>query len=230
MLRLVVSLDPFAALRGAPRGRTPDLHALAHAAMLGGAAGVRLTLGDEAEAADLCRRLDGSLLLDIPPEAAAVQAALRMRPQRVCLVPREGSTAAVLTPLVEQLAASGLAVALRIPAREDAVLLANEAGAAWADLDTHALGVATQDARKVMEFRTVLGAASTARQVGLRVCAGGGLDAGTLARVASLEDLEEAHVGFEALSRSVFTGLTQAVRDLRAEIAAGSRQAPEGEA
>lgn len=220
MLRLVVSLDPFAALRRAPGGKTPDLHALAHAALLGGAGGVRLTLGDEAEAADLRRRLDGALLLDIPPEAAAVEAALRIRPERVCVVPREGgASAGTLAPLLERLAAGGLAVALRIPTHEEAVLLANEAGAPWADLDTRLLASATQDGRRVTEFRALQQAASTARQVGLRVAAGGGLDPAALARVAALDEVEEVHVGFQALARSLFTGLTQAVRDLRGDLA-----------
>ncbi|MFM8980527.1 MAG: pyridoxine 5'-phosphate synthase [Planctomycetia bacterium] len=221
MLRLVVSLDPFAALRRAPGAKTPDLHALAHAALLGGASGVRLTLGDEAEAADLRRRLDGALLLDIPPEATAVEAALRIRPERVCVVPREaGPGAAALAPLLERLGAGGLSVALRVPPTEQAVLLANEAGAAWADLDTRALAAASQDARRWQEFRALGQAASTARQVGLRVTAGGGLDAPTLARLAALDDLEEVHVGFQALARALFTGLAQAVRDLRGDLAA----------
>src|SRR5687767_5708606 len=92
MSRLGLRLRPIAALRHAPDGRTPALHAAGHAALLGGAEAVRLTRGGEAEAVDLRRRLDGPLQLDVTPEQ--VEATLKVKPERACL---HGATASLDT-------------------------------------------------------------------------------------------------------------------------------------
>jgi pyridoxine 5'-phosphate synthase PdxJ len=127
-----------------------------------------------------------------------------------------------LAEALERLAQAGVASALRLPPTEQALLLANEAGAVWVDLDTSALGRAANEGLRLKEFLALERCVGTARQLGLRVSVGGGLDLGTLARVAGLAEVEEAHVGFAVLSRSVFTGVTQAVRDLREDLRADS--------
>lgn len=219
MLRLVLRLDPIAALRRAPGGLSPDLHAAAHAALLGGAEAVRLTLGEETEAAELRRRLDGPLQLDLTLAPAEIEAAIRVKPERACLrggpgVPDLGACAAAL----ERLAKAGVPSALRLPATDAAVLVASEAGALWVDLDTTPLARAANDSARLREFLTLQRAVTTARQLGLRVTVGGGLGAALLPRIAPLREVEELHVGFSALARALFTGLTQAVRDLRQEL------------
>ena len=232
MLRLVVHLDPFVALRRGPAGKAPDLHAVAHAARLGGAGAVRLTLGDEAEARDLRERLDVPLHLDLPLHAApprggdlkvgleaGLAAALRLKPERVGV--KLGAATVLpegLSDVLERLAQAGIPSALRLPPTEQGLLAANEAGAVWVDLDTAALGAAGTEGLRLKEFLALQRCATTARQLGLRVSVGGGLDVGTLARVAAVSEVEEAHVGFALLARSVFTGLTQAVRDLRLDL------------
>ncbi len=219
MLRLVLRLDPIAALRPTPGARTPDLHAAAHAALLGGAEAVRLRLGEEAEAAELCRRLNGPLQLDLTLAPAEIEAAIRIKPERACLlasagVPEAGAAAAAL----ERLAKAGVPSALRLPASDAAVLVASEAGAVWVDLDTAPFSRAASEGARLREFLTLQKAVTTARELGLRVTVGGGLDAALLPRIATLRDVEELHVGFGALARALFTGLTQAVRDLRQEL------------
>jgi pyridoxine 5-phosphate synthase len=87
-------------------------------------------------------------------------------------------------------------------------------------LDARAFAQATSEGLRLREYLALERCATTARQLGLRVSVGGGLGVGTLARLAALAEIEEVHVGSDALARAVFTGLTQAVRDLRADLRA----------
>jgi pyridoxine 5-phosphate synthase len=223
MIRLVLRLDAVAALRRGPHARSPDLHAAAHAALLGGADAVRLRLADEAEALALRERLDGALHLDVAPSAGEVEAALRVKPARACLWPEHAAAnpanaASAWAGAIDALRKAGIGAGIRLPASEAAILAANEAGAEWVDLDTFPLADATSEGARLREFVALKKAAATAGQLGLRVTLGGRLGPALLARVAPLPEVEEAHVGFVAVSRAIFVGLAQAVRDLKHEV------------
>lgn len=231
MIRLAVRLDVVAAMRRGTDGRTPDLHAAAHAALMGGADAVRLRYVNERDAKALRQNLDGALHLDVSSAPQEVEVAAQVKPERACLVPPRppspGATSLGLEPshdreawrrAIDTLRGRGVPVAIRLLPTEEALLAASEVGADWVDLDTSGFAEAPTDAARLHEFLALRKIAGTARQLGLRVTMGGHLRPPTLARVASLPELEEIHLGFAVLSRALFTGLTVAVRELRAEI------------
>lgn len=233
MIRLAVRLDAIAALRRGAEGRTPDLHAAAHAALLGGADAVRLRLATERDAEVLHERLDGELQLDIAALDAEVAFASRLRPDRATLVPPSvsqlGATSAGLPATadreawkrsVDKLRGASVTVAVRVMPDEQVLLAASEAGAEWVDLDTSLYARARSDGQRLREFLALRKAASTARQLGLRVTLGGHLRPPALGRLALLPEVEEVHLGFEVLARALFQGLTLAVRDLKHELSA----------
>ncbi len=225
MLRLVLRLDPFAALRPGPDSPAPDLHAAAHAALLAGADAVRLSARLTRDAERLGAALAGPLLLDAVPGTPEVDLAVRLRPERVTLVPGPaalpaGAERAAWSGAVERLRGAELPVAVRLPASEEALLAASEAGAAWADLDTRRFAEARGEGARLREFLALSKAAATARQLGLRVTAGGGLTPSLAGRLAGLADVEELHLGFDVLARAVFLGLGAAVAAVRRELLA----------
>jgi pyridoxine 5-phosphate synthase len=71
---------------------------------------------------------------------------------------------------------------------------------------------------RVQEFVALQRAAASAKQLGLRVHAGHGLDYRNVFPVAGLPEVEELNIGFAIVARAVFVGLTQAVREMRQAI------------
>jgi pyridoxine 5-phosphate synthase len=231
MIRLAVRLDVVSAMRRSPDGRTPDLHAAAHAALMGGADAVRLRYTNERDAKALRQNLDGAFHLDVSSAPQEIEIAGQVKPDRACLVPPRppspGATSLGLEPshdreawrrAVETLRGKSVPVGIRLLPTEEALLAASEVGADWVDLDTSAFAEAPNDAVRLHEFLALRKVAATARQLGLRVTMGGHLRPPALARVASLVEVEEIHLGFAVLSRALFSGITAAVRELRAEI------------
>jgi pyridoxine 5-phosphate synthase len=62
------------------------------------------------------------------------------------------------------------------------------------------------------------GAAAAARAAGLAVHAGHGLTYENVGAVAALADVEELNIGHSMLSRALFTGIGEAVREMRQRI------------
>jgi pyridoxine 5-phosphate synthase len=98
---------------------------------------------------------------------------------------------------------------------EDALLAANEVGADAVELHTGRYANATQEAARVHEFQALRRAAVSARQLGLRVHAGHGLDYANVMHVAALPEVEELNIGFAIVARALFVGLREAVREMR---------------
>ena len=55
-----------------------------------------------------------------------------------------------------------------------------------------------------------------ARRLGLAVAAGHGLDYENVRPVVAIPDIEELNIGFSIISRAIFVGMEQAVRDMKA--------------
>ena len=63
-----------------------------------------------------------------------------------------------------------------------------------------------------------------ARDLGLRVNAGHGLNYDNVREVAALPGVEELNIGHSIVSRSVFTGVAEAIGTMKALIAEGARR------
>ena len=73
------------------------------------------------------------------------------------------------------------------------------------------------------ELDALKAAAVTAVAAGLELHAGHGLNYQNVAAVARLDRMEELNIGHSIVSRAVFVGLTQAVREMKACIDLASR-------
>jgi pyridoxine 5-phosphate synthase len=236
MVRLGVNIDHVATLRQARRERHPEPVAAAHAAVLGGADQVTVHLREdrrhvqEKDVEGIRELVAVDLNLEMAATDAMVAFALRVKPDRACLVPekREEVTteggldlskgkAAVLSA-VEALHAVGIPVSLFVDPDERALLAANEVGADAVEIHTGRYANARGETAQVREFVTLQKAAASAKQLGLRVHAGHGLDYRNVVRVVTIPEVEEVNIGFAIVSRAVFVGLTAAVRLMRATI------------
>jgi pyridoxine 5-phosphate synthase len=109
-------------------------------------------------------------------------------------------------------------VSVFVDPEERALLAANEVGADAVELHTGRYGNARVEAVRVREFQALERAAASAKQLGLRVHAGHGLDYRNVAPVAALPEVEELNIGFAIVARAVFVGMTAAVREMRGAI------------
>lgn len=245
MIRLGINIDHVATLRQQRRGRIPDLLEAANAAVRGGADGITVHLredrrhiqeGDVAALA-VCH----SLNLEMAATEAMTKFACggEVRPRAACLVPErreelttEGGLDVVgggsrVTDCVAELVRAGIEVSIFIEPDPWQIEAAARAGARFIELHTGryasdferggAAGAAAERARLERGART-------ARELGLRVNAGHGLDIGNVGGVLGLEGLEELNIGFALVARAVFVGLEAAVREMKTEVGRSGRK------
>jgi pyridoxine 5-phosphate synthase len=245
VIRLGVNLDHVATLRQARRERVPDVLAAGHAVMLGGADQVTVHLREDrrhVQERDV-RLLREALPLPMNLEMAATPEMARFareaKPERVCLVPekREEVTteggldasrhAAAVAKVVADLRAAGISVSVFVDPDEAMLVAANGAGADAVELHTGRYANARTEAQRVTELLALRRAARSAKDLGLRVHAGHGLDYLNVARVAAIPEVEELNIGFAIVARAMFVGLTAATAEMRARIVgAKAEEAP----
>jgi pyridoxine 5-phosphate synthase len=106
-------------------------------------------------------------------------------------------------------------MAVIVPADVPAVLAAQEVGIPFVRIDTGPYGRASTEDREVMAYREIRECARNAAEIGLRVQAGGALDARNLERIAAVPEIEQVVVGRSLAARAVFCGLQTAVREMK---------------
>ncbi len=245
MIRLGVNLDHVATLRQARRGKSPDILAAAHAAIVGGADHLVVHLREdrrhiqERDVRLLREHTTVPLSLEMAATSAMTAFAKDLKPDAVCFVPEKreeltteggldvASASKELRRSVEELKGAGIAVALFVNPDEAQLVAANDLGTDAVEIHTGRYADAKTEGARIFEYLAISKTAATARALGMRVHAGHGLDYGNVARIAALSDVEELNIGFAIVARAMFTGLERAVHEMRERVArAKSEEAP----
>ncbi|HET8800582.1 MAG TPA: pyridoxine 5'-phosphate synthase [Marinobacter sp.] len=232
---LGVNIDHVATLRQARGTRYPDPVQAAIMAEEAGADGITLhPREDRRHIQDrdvllLRDILQTKMNLEMAVTDAVLAFAVQVRPECVCLVPekREELTTeggldvdgqeARVAKACERLARLGSEVSLFIdpdPAQIDAAV---RCGAPVVELHTGEYAEAT-GADEDAAFKTIADAVSYARKKGLVVNAGHGLHYHNTRRIAAIPGINELNIGHAIIARALFTGLKEAVRDMKAII------------
>jgi pyridoxine 5-phosphate synthase len=241
MIELGVNIDHVATLRQARRTYEPDPVWAAVEAQLGGADGITVHLREDRrhiQDADV-RRLRELIHVKLNLEMAAtdemVGIARGIKPEMAMLVPEgrqevttEGGLDIVarereLKDHVARLAEAGILVSVFIDADLKQVEAARRIGAAVCELHTgpyaHAFHSRGRDARSptvIAELQKLREAGDAILARGMRFNAGHALNYYNVGPVAALKGVRELHIGHSIVSRSVFTGLREAVREMKA--------------
>ncbi len=243
MVRLGVNIDHIATLRQAryrkPAGLTPepDPVAAAREVEAAGAHGITVHLREDrrhiqdADVRLLRSAIRSRLNLEMADVPQIVEIALAIGPDEVCLVPEkrlevttEGglnvrAAAKSLTGTVARLKAAGIVVSLFVDPDEEQIRAAAAVGGDYVELHTGAYANAREAGAELAKLTV---AAETAHRLGLRVNAGHGLNyANTAAVVRAVPHLDTLNTGHAIVSRAVFVGLRQAVREML-EVIAGA--------
>ena len=243
MPELSVNIDHVATLRNARRGREPDPLRAAHEAELGGADGITVHLREDRRHivdGDV-RRLRESVNVRFNLEMAAteemIRLALELRPHTVMLVPegrREITTEGgldvagqlvELKEVVSRFSDAETFVSAFIDAERGQVDAAAAAGFDVCEVHTGPFAAAFQELggdlrqpRLAREVVRVEEAGAAIREAGMRFNAGHALNYHNVGPVAGLAGVEELHIGHAIVSRAVYVGLREAVRDMRGEL------------
>jgi pyridoxine 5-phosphate synthase len=148
----------------------------------------------------------------------------RITPHQVTLVPekREEITTEgglnlahdtrALREGIRRMNAAGIRTSLFIDPTEQAVRASKELGAAAIELHTGEYSHHEHEPSKLEALRS---AARVGAQVGLAVHAGHGLTVTNVGPVAAIQEIEELNIGHSVISRAIFIGIAEAVKELR---------------
>lgn len=243
--RINVNIDHVATVRQARRAPEPSIIAAAMACEQAGADGITVHLrGDRRHIQDLdVELLRKSVTTYLNLEMAATEEmlgiALDARPDAVTLVaekPNEITTEggldaktniAIVRATVSKLRSGNILASLFIDPDPEQIQVAHDVGAQQVELCTAAYCEATLGARGIHgegaahashELRRLREAAELATQYGLAVAAGHGLTYRNVGAVAEIKQITEFNIGHNIISRAIFVGLDNAVREMRAAI------------
>jgi pyridoxine 5-phosphate synthase len=246
MILLGVNIDHCATLRqaryreaGATAGGAvePDPVTFALAAERAGADGITVHLREdrrhiqERDVARLRECIGTRLNLEMACTPEMTAYALALKPDFVCLVPenrQEVTTEGGLDVLgnrqrvgacVDALAAAGILVSLFIDPDGPQIEASAALRAPYVELHTGAYAHAYHTVRRAAEFARLRAGAERAHGLGLTVNAGHGINYVNIAEVRTLPHLHELNIGHSIVSRAVFTGVDEAVREMKARMA-----------
>ena len=241
MIELGVNIDHVATLRQARRTYEPDPLWAAVEAHLGGADGITVHLREDRrhiQDHDV-RRLRELVNIKLNLEMAAtdemVEIARSLKPEMAMLVPEgreeittEGGLDVAgqevrLKSVVAKLADAGIVTSVFIDALPEQVDAAARIGAKVCEIHTgpyahafHAKGRDRESAAVVAELTKIRDAGAAVRARGMRFNAGHALNYFNVQPVAALPGVGELHIGHAIVSRSLFVGLREAVRQMKA--------------
>ncbi len=232
-LLLGVNIDHIATLRQARGTRYPDPIQAAIAAEQAGADAITLHLREDRrhiQDRDV-EMLHDILLTRMNLEMAVTDEMLaiaeRIRPQDCCLVPErreelttEGGLDVVgqktrLHEACTRLADAGVRVSLFIDADEAQVAAAQMVGAPVIEIHTGHFADAGNREQQQRELARVMQATQQGLELGLQVNAGHGLNYQNVQAVAAIPGLAELNIGHAIIARAVFSGLEEAVREMK---------------
>lgn len=235
---LGVNIDHVATLRQA-RGTTyPDPVQAALICEEAGAEGITLHLREDRRHIqdDDVRRmrpvLKTHMNLELAVTAEMVAFAKEIKPQHVCFVPEkreevttEGGLDVVghfedVKAATAELTAVGCDVSLFIDADFAQIDAAVACGAPTIEIHTGAYADADTPEAQAKELERIVKGAEYAAAKGLVVNAGHGLNLSNVAPIAQIPQIYELNIGHSIVAESVFVGMIQAVKDMKAAIKA----------
>lgn len=240
MIELGVNIDHIATLRQARRTYEPDPVWGAVEAHLGGADGITVHLREDrrhiqdADVQRLRELTQVKLNLEMAATDEMVGIACGLKPEMAMLVPEgrhevttEGgldvlAQEARLKTVISRLADAGIVTSVFIDAELPQIEAAARIGASVCEIHTgpyahafHARGRDAEAPAVIAELDKIRLAGQRVRKLGMRFNAGHALNYYNVQPIARLTGVRELHIGHAIVSRSIFVGLREAVREMK---------------
>ncbi len=231
-MQLAVNIDHIATLRNARDEQQPDPVTAAVIAELAGASGVVCHLREDRrhiKDRDL-ERLREAVTTKLDLEMAMTEEmqkiAIRTKPELITLVPEkrqelttEGGFDIIshfdrLAAFIKPVQDAGIEVSLFIEPETEAITLAAQAGADLVELHTGPYSLKKKTGDVEDEINRIRTAATFARESGLRVVAGHGLNYYNILPFRTIEEIQEVSIGHALIARAALVGIDSAVREM----------------
>lgn len=232
MPHLAINVDHVATIRQARGTTEPDPVTAAAICELAGASGIVVHLREDRRHMQdrdihlLRQTIKTRMNLEMGATKEMIGIALDLGPDMVTLVPEkrqelttEGgldvlSQKKKIAKAIAQFAKKDIPVSLFVDPDPDQINVSKEIGATYVEIHTGRYADAENEDIRNKEFQLIAECAEHAYQLGLKVNAGHGLDYRNTARVAALDSIEELSIGHAVISRSVYVGIENAVREM----------------
>ena len=119
-----------------------------------------------------------------------------------------------LTAVIREFHARGIPVSLFVEPERGQIEAAREVGADMIELHTGEYANAQTEAQQQKLLESIREAAAYGKSIGLGVNAGHGLNYVNSYAIAKIAEIDEVSIGHAIVSRAVFVGLTEAVREM----------------
>jgi len=178
---------------------------------------------------EMKKRISTRLNLEMSTADEIVEIAKRICPEQATLVPEkreelttEGGLDVAghkdkIKEIVKSLKAKGIVLNLFIDPEEGQVRASKEVGADAIELHTGTYVNAMADTKK-KELEKIKRCVALGRELGLAVNAGHGLTYENVGPIAAIKEMEELNIGHSIVSQSVFVGMEEAARKMKALI------------
>jgi pyridoxine 5-phosphate synthase len=233
-MRLFVNVDHVATVRQARRTDEPDPVEAAALCEAAGADGITIHLREDrrhiqdADVRAMADSVTTALNLELAVAPDIVTLATEINPHHATIVPErreeittEGGldlgvgrrTDDRLVETIERLHTAGILVSLFIDPDHATIDRAAELGVPAVELHTGEYAHDYRESDRPLERLRM--ACRHAKRAGLAVHAGHGLTYRNVQPVAAISEIEELNIGHSIVSRSIITGMEQAVREMR---------------
>lgn len=229
---LGVNIDHVATLRNARGGKDPDTIKAAEICEQNGATSITTHLREDRrhikdeDVHTLIKTIKTKLNLEMAVTDEMQKIALEIKPHSVCLVPEKRQEVTTeggldvagqlekITNFVKPLVDAGIIVSLFIDPNEEQVKASAKTGAQFIEMHTGQYSEYFGTDKEEAEFSKLKNSAQLAQSLGLKVNAGHGLNYENVHRMHEIPDLYELNIGHSIISKAVFTGLANAVREM----------------
>ncbi|WP_373018807.1 pyridoxine 5'-phosphate synthase [Thiomicrorhabdus sp.] len=240
---LGLNIDHVATLRQARGTRYPDPIKAALDAEMAGADSITLHLREDRrhiqdeDVAKISAMRQTKVNLEMAATEEMVNIACQYEPEDVCLVPEkreelttEGGLDVAgqkewLTEVCSRLAEAGCRVSLFIDPDERQIEAAKEVGAPVIELHTGTYAELEKPNEVAEELQRIRHAAEYATRLGLVVNAGHGLHYHNVQAIAAIKEIEELNIGHAIIAQAVFSGLPEAIREMKRLMVEARQQA-----
>jgi pyridoxine 5-phosphate synthase len=234
MVKLGVNIDHVATVREARKTFEPDPVQAAKDCEAAGCDGIvchlrkdRRHINDQ-DLELLRKTVTTQMNMEMSVDPEIVDIACRVKPDQATLVPEkrqeittEGGLDVAgnferVKEVVRKLSASGIEVSLFVDPEQGQIEASKDTGVKIIELHTGRYAEVFNEGKdpsgelEVLQKMTALGIKN-----GLTVCAGHGLNYDNVAPVARIKDMHELNIGHSIISRSIFTGITEAVKQMK---------------
>jgi len=241
-IRLCVNIDHIATLRQARGGAYPDPLEGARLCEESGADGITVHLREDRrhiqdrDVIALKKIVKGKYNLEMALSDEIIAVAKKVKPDQITLVPEKREELTTeggldvsahferIRSVVKLFHDAGVVVSLFVEPVKEAVYRSKESGADYIEIHTGSYCMAADawdgDLRGDLpsglkrELDRIYHAAAYAAEIGIGINAGHGLNRYNLAPVLASRGLAELNIGHSIISRSIFIGLPEAVKEL----------------